>query len=145
MENTDNCWILPNGKCCFEPPSGYYGFIYCIFDDKGKVYYGRKSFEHSKKVKLSKKRRKETRKRVEVTKKDSGWLSYWGSCKPLLEYIEDRGGTEGFKRVIIKLCKDKISLNFWEISIQIQNNVLFRGDCWNNSVGGKYFKNKIHE
>jgi hypothetical protein len=137
--------MLLSGECCKTPPEGYYGFIYEIIDDKGHIYIGRKTFEHSRKVKLSKKQRKITGKRVSVVKKSSGWLDYWGSCKPLLEYIEQRGGTKGFKRNILKLCKDKISTSYWELAYQVQYNVLFRDDCWNSTVAGKFWKNKVHK
>lgn len=141
----DNCWIY-DGECLDTPPEGYYGFIYCIIDDTGKEYWGKKAFEHNTKKVLSKRARvaSGTKKRIERGKKDSGWLDYWGSCKPLLTYIGEKG-TKNFQRVILKLCKDKSSLAYWEMVIQINNNVLFREDCWNSNVAGKYFKGKIHE
>ena len=49
-----------------------------------------------------------------------------------------------FKREILKLCKDKTNLSYWELVVQIYNNVLFI-DTWNSNIGGKYFKGKIHE
>lgn len=139
----NNCWHY-KGKCLEEPPSGFYGFIYCITDDKGKKYWGKKAFSHRKKTRLSKKARKITRKRVKITSVDSKWLSYWGSSKPLLEYIS-KNGSKGFKREIIKLCKDRQSLAYWELAILIEQKVLFRDDCWNGNIAGRYFKNKIHE
>lgn len=134
-----------NGKCMEAPPEGFYGFIYLITDDVGKKYWGKKAFEHKTKKTLSKKARvaSGTKKRIERGTKDSGWQEYWGSCKPLLAYIEEKG-PENFTREIIKLCKDKQSLAYWEQVIHINNNVLFT-DCWNSNVGGKFFKGKIHE
>ncbi len=139
----DNCWIY-EGKCLEIPPEGYYGFIYCITDITGKQYWGRKAFEHKTKKTISKKARvaSGSKKRIERGTKDSGWQEYYGSCKPLLTHIEEIG-TEGVTREIIKLCKDKQSLAYWEMVTQI-NNVLFT-DCWNSNVGGKFFKGKIHE
>src|SRR5688572_16447177 len=106
-------WTYKNKK--FTDPQDYYGFIYIITDDTGKWYIGKKAFSHRKKTKLSKKARIGTRKRINISYKDSGWIDYWGSCRPLLEYIELRGGTQGFKRVILKLCKDRSSWSYWEI------------------------------
>jgi len=142
----DDCWYY-NGECLYEPPEGYYGFIYVIYDDKGKSYFGKKAFLHQTKKVLSKRARvvSGTRKRIERGVKDSKWLDYWGSCKELLKYIEERGNTNGFRRTILKLCKDKASLSYWEIVYMINNNVLFRQDCYNGNVGGKFFKGKIHE
>ena len=141
----DNCWML-QGECCFEPPSGYYGFIYKITDDQGRVYFGKKAFFHNQKKKITKKviKATKTRKRVERVQKDSEWLSYWGSCKPLLQYMEDfPSRISQYKREILVLCKDKANLSYWEMVVLVKENVLFRGDCWNSNVSGKYFKGKI--
>ena len=124
--------------------SEFYGFIYKITDDKNRIYIGKKAFIHHIRKRLSKKARKSTRKRVEVVEKDSNWKNYWGSCKPLLEYIKENG-TSGFKREVLILCKDRTNLNYWEIYAQFKENVLLRDDCWNTNIGGKWFKGKIYE
>jgi hypothetical protein len=139
-----NCWKF-KGDCLNVPPSGFYGFIYCITDDQGREYFGKKAFAHRRKTKLSKKARQGTRKRIKIEEVDSKWLNYWGSCKPLLEYIETRGGTKGFTRTILKLCKDKQSLTYWEVHYLTQNNVLFRTDTWNSNILSRFFKGKIHQ
>lgn len=144
----DNCWLLPSGECCYTPPEGFYGFIYKIQLADGNIYIGKKAFEHSAKKTISKKVRKltKTRKRTERVKKDSGWLEYWGSSKPLLEWLEKNPVIKDFsKRYILKLCKDKASLAYWEMVTLVQENVLFRDDCWNGNISGKFFKGKIHE
>jgi hypothetical protein len=138
-----DCWIL-QGDCCTVPPEGFYGFVYHIVDDQGKHYWGKKAFTHRKKTALSKKARVGTRKRVKVEQVDSQWLKYWGSCKPLLEYIKARGGTHGFKREIVKLCENKSSLTYWETAVLVQNNVLFREDSWNGHIMSRFYKGKIH-
>ena len=129
----------------FKDPGEYYGFIYIIYDDTGKWYIGKKAFSHRKKTKLSKKARIGTRKRINISYKDSGWNEYWGSCKPLLEYIENRGGTQGFKRIILKLCKNRQSLAYWEIDYLCTKKALFDENSWNNNIGGRYFRGKIHQ
>lgn len=142
----NNCWVY-QGECLYEPPSGFYGFIYKITDLYGKVYFGKKAFEHNQKKVISKKARKlsGSRKRVERVKKDSGWLDYWGSSKPLIAFLESSFSHDLCKREIIKLCKDKASLAYWEMAIMVQENVLFRDDCWNANISGKFYKGKIHE
>jgi len=142
----DNCWIY-QGECLKEPPSGYYGFIYKITDDRGKVYFGKKAFEHSKKKVISKKARKlsGSRKRIERSKVDSGWLDYWGSSKAFIAYMEEyEFKNDSFTREILMFCKDKASLSYYEMKLLVQENVLFRDDCWNGNISGKYFKGKIH-
>lgn len=131
------------GKNVTSPPPGWYGFVYRIIDEKGKVYYGKKAFSHKRKTKLSKKLRRETGKRVRIDQKDSGWQAYFGSCKPLQEHIKARGGTQGFKREILKFCKDKMSLSYWETYYLFKEQVLFK-DTWNGHVL-RFFKGRIHK
>lgn len=137
-------WIY-DGEIMKKQPEGLYGFTYKITDDTGKVYYGKKAFIHTRKTKLGKKARKGTKQRVRTTIVDSKWLGYWGSSKPLLAYITERGGTHGFKREMIKICANRASLYYWETALLIEEKVLFREDCWNGNVCGKFFKGKIHK
>lgn len=136
-------WLY-KGKILEEPPKGSYGYIYCIRDDKGKIYIGKKAFTHKKKKKLSKKARAGTRKRVEIVQVDSKWKEYWGSCKPLLQYIS-KNGTEGFVREIIKFCKNKQDLTYWETAFLFANEVLFRQDCWNSHILSRFWKGKVNK
>lgn len=138
----EQCWRY-RGRCLYESPEGYYGFIYKIKDDKGKFYIGKKAFTHTKKRNLTKKERIGTRKRVERVFFDSDWLDYWSSCKSLLSYIKERGGTHGFTRQILKLCKDKISWTYWEADYLFREKVLFREDCWNGNILCHFYKGKI--
>lgn len=131
-----------NGKIIKQTPATWYGFVYVITDNRGTKYWGKKAFTHRKKKRLSKKARKETGKRVEISRIDSGWQNYWGSSKPLLEYIKTNG-TKGFRREILKLCKDKSSLSYWETHYLFQESVLFK-DTWNGHIL-RFFKGKIHE
>lgn len=137
-----NCWVYKK-KCLETPPENCYGFIYKITDDIGKVYWGKKAFTHKKKTRLSKKARVGTRKRINVTQVDSGWMNYWGSCKPLLDYIKTCRNLNKFKREILFLCPDKQTLAYYETKVLIDNEVLFRDDCWNGNVIGKFYKGRI--
>ena len=140
------CW-MQNGVCMEHAPEGYYGFIYCITDDKGRKYWGKKAFNHKRKTRLSKKAKllAKTRKTWEIKQADSKWLSYWGSCRELLAYIAERGNTDGFTREVIKLCRDRASLSYWEVVTLIENEVLFSDNTWNGNIAGKYFRGKIHK
>lgn len=141
----ENCWQY-QGKCLTEVPEGYFGYIYKITNNEnGWFYIGKKCFEHSQKVKLSQKARKEsgTRKRIERRKKDSGWLSYFGSSEFLMRDLE--ANNFNCTREVLKLVKDKSSLTYWEIHYMIENKVLFRNDCYNGNISGKIFKGRVHE
>lgn len=129
----------------YKRESKDYGFVYRITDDTGKMYIGKKAFIHRRKIRLSKSQRKLTGKRVSVQEKDSGWENYWGSSKGLLQYIDNRGSTRGFKREILKICYDKASLSYWENDHLMAEKVLFSNKYWNDNVAGKYFRGKIHQ
>lgn len=129
---------------------GYIGFIYRIsytIDNVVHDYFGKKVFLHNKKIKISKKAKllSGTRKRFIVKQTDSNWLHYFGSCQPLLNFIEKTEDTERFKREILGICKTKQDLAYWETVILIKENVLFRDNCWNNNIAGRFYKGKINE
>lgn len=140
----DNCWLY-DGKCLENPPEGYYGFVYRITDYNGDMYLGKKAFTHKRKTKLSKKARKGTRKRVKVTQIDSKWLTYWGSCKPLLQFkaVADEMNMGVFKREIVCLCKTRQELNYRELEVLIKEDVLFKGNYWNGNIMSRFFRGKI--
>src|SRR5262245_21845673 len=126
-----NCWLL-DGKCLKRQPLEYYGFVYRITvsdsDDlpkeiRGRIYIGKKQFQYNKKVRLSKKKRKETGKRTLRTLIDSKWLSYYGSNKQLMEDVKNFG-EKYFKREILHLCYNKTQLSYCEVQEQIAHNVL---------------------
>lgn len=136
-----NCWILPDGSCCEVPPEGYYGFTYVV-RGHGKTYFGKKAFLHRRKTKLSKKARTGTRKKVSIKQVDSKWLSYYGSCKPLLAAMKETG-TSGYTRHILHLCKTRQELAYRELELLVKNDVLFRDDCWNSNILSRFFKGKL--
>lgn len=139
----ENCWLLDGEKCLEFSPS-WYGFVYKITNlENGWIYIGRKAFEHTTKFKLSKKAKKEsgTKKRIGKKVKDSGWKDYFGSSEYLLADLEKNG--YNCKREILKLCKSKIDLTYWESYYLFINNVLFLENCYNMHILGKFYKNKI--
>ncbi len=140
----EQCWIY-EGECLKQQIEGVYGYVYLIVDDTGRKYIGKKAFQHRTKKKIPKRTRlkQKTRARIRISYEDSKWLQYWSSCKPLLEYIKQKGNTLGFKRTILKLCPDRASLAYWETVYLIKHEVLFDNNYWNGNVAGKFFKGKI--
>lgn len=138
-----------NNKVINEIPENIHGFIYKITDDKGNIYFGKKAFLHKRKTKLSKKAKllpENKNKRIKISYQNSNWKSYYGSCKPLLEYLKTLNKEElsNVKREIICFCKTKIDLTYREMEILVKENVLFRDDCWNVNILSKFFKGKIN-
>lgn len=137
----ETCWLFKE-KCLEQPPEGYIGYIYLITNNlSGKFYVGKKSFVFRKKTKLSKKARKGTRKRVNISYVDSGWKDYWGSSKELLEDIE-KLGKDNFTREILMFCENKSLLSYYELFWQIKKEVMFK-NSYNNWINCKIFKKNL--
>lgn len=97
----------------------YLGFIYLITNKtNGRFYIGQKSFW--KIVKYPPLKGKVNRR---YRKKETKWREYWGSSEWLLRDIE-KLGEDNFEREILKLCKNKTELNFFETKMQIEKDVL---------------------
>jgi kynurenine formamidase len=105
---------------------GFIGFVYKITNLKNnKAYIGKKLLKKTRTKKVAGKKR---RKKV-VT--DSDWKDYYGSNEELKNDIQELG-EQSFRREILKLCKTKGSVNYWELKYQILNEVL-ESDSWYNS------------
>lgn len=105
---------------------GFIGFVYKITNLKNnKAYIGKKLLKKTRTKKVAGKKR---RKKV-VT--DSDWKLYYGSNEELKNDIKELG-EQSFRREILKLCKTKGSVNYWELKYQILNEVL-ESDSWYNS------------
>ncbi len=122
-------WIYTDREFIIEDAEGYIGFIYLITNlVNDKKYVGQKRLWKT----ITKPPLKgQKRKRKEI--KQSDWKEYWGSSENLKKDIE-LFGKENFKREIIRLCKAKGELHYMELKYQIDNNVLFREDFYNNIV-----------
>lgn len=119
-----------------------YGYIYKTTNTiTGKWYIGRKAYMHKKKIRLSKKQRKLTGKRIKIVEIDSKWQNYYGSNEELKKDIETHGAPF-FIVQKLKECKDKVSLAYWEQYYQFTMEVLFK-DTYNGNIGGKFYRNKI--
>jgi len=139
------CWDY-QGKCFETVTDTTYGFVYLIKSiEDGRIYVGKKAFTHRCKKKISKRviKSTKTRKRIEVTAKDSGWLNYWGSSKELLQEINLKG-KNNFTRCILSFAKNKSDLSLKELEEQIKHNVL-RVPSFNNWIGAKVYKRFINE
>jgi hypothetical protein len=130
-------------------PQDYFGFVYKITNlTNGKFYIGKKYFYHTSNVKLGKKELAAlpvTRGRKSTTKqviKESDWKSYWGSSKELQQDVKELG-TEMFECIILKLCKDKKELTYYELHYQCINECLLSYDSYNDNILGKFFRKDL--
>lgn len=148
-------WMYKKKKItCLEDIDNYeniVGFVYRIVRVKSthgseKIYIGKKSLHHSRKVRISKREKlaTTTRKVFKKIVKESDWKDYWGSSIPLKEDMKIIP-TKYFKREILEFCYTKKYLAFCEIEHQFKNDVL-RVDTYNGNILGKYFrKDMINE
>lgn len=114
-----------------DTPEEFQGFVYIITDiNTGRKYIGKKNFWKPKILPKTKKRKRRVRTRTE-----SDWRSYFGSSEEVKILVEERA--EDFKREIIRLCKSKGEMTYFEMKEQFDRDVLFREDYYNEFIGGK--------
>jgi len=133
---------------CLEDMADYekiVGFVYIIKRVKSshgpeKIYIGKKSLQHSRKVRITKKEKLEfpTRKVFKKVVKESDWIKYWGSCNPLKDDMKVIP-LKYFTREIIEFCYSKKYLSYCEIEHQFKYDVL-RKDTYNGNILSRYFK-----
>ena len=111
-------------------PEEYHGFVYQITElHTNKKYIGKKNFWKPKILPINKTRKRRVRTRVE-----SDWKTYFSSSSQIQKLVEE-SGEEKFKREILKLCKTKGEMSYYEAKLQFENNVLFRDDYYNEFIG----------
>ena len=121
-----------NDKVFETTPEEYQGFVYVITElDTGKKYIGKKNFWKPKTLPITKKRKRRVRTRTE-----SDWKTYYGSSDEVRRLVESRG-LENCNRKILKLCKTKGDMSYYEAKLQFDNDVLFNDDYYNNFIGCK--------
>ena len=128
-------------------PEEWFGFVYIIKNKiNGRIYVGKKVFWNNTKKKLTKTEiaeqtgpgRKPTHK---VVTKESNWMTYWGSNKELLADVKEHG-MDNFERKILKLCKTKKELTYFEVHYQCVYEVLLN-NSYNDNVLAKFFRRDL--
>ena len=121
-----------NKKEFNETPEEFQGFVYIITNiNTGKKYVGKKNFWKPKILPKTRTRKRRIRTRVE-----SDWRDYFGSNEELKLLVEN-DGSNIFKREILRLCKTKGEMSYFEMKEQFERDVLFRDDYYNEFIGGK--------
>lgn len=114
------------------------GFVYLITNTiTGRQYIGRKLFQFTR----TKKRKG---KRNTKVKKSSDWESYYGSNDELNHDVEVLG-KENFYRIIMMLCPNKGSLNYWEAKYQFHFGVLESDEFYNSWISCKIHKAHVKQ
>jgi hypothetical protein len=122
-------WIYENEEFN-ETPEEYQGFVYCITElDTGKKYIGKKNFWKPKVLPVTKTRKRRVRTRV-----DSDWRDYYGSSEKV-QQLKESGAQ--FKREILRLCKTKGEMSYYEAKLQFEFDVLLSDEYYNEFIGCK--------
>jgi hypothetical protein len=127
-------------------PSQYEGYIYITTNlETGRSYIGKKNFFHKNNIKLGKKELAAlpiTRGRTKTTKlvvKSSDWKTYYGSAQEIKEDLK-KYSKDKFIRGILKLCKSKKELTYFECKYLFQYGVLEDSTQWiNDNIQGRFF------
>lgn len=119
-------WSYNGKEFTSEDIGDYYGFVYCITNtETGKKYIGKKFFISSRTKTVKGKKKK--------FKVESDWKNYYGSNAVLQK--EAAANPEKYQREILHLCMKKADCSYYEIKEQIERNVLFDDNYYNEFIG----------
>lgn len=124
-------------------PSWAVGFVYQIDNHaQFKSYIGRKLLTsiRRKKIGIRAKKISKTRKLYETTIKDSGWMQYQSSCKPLIAEMKEH--PEWFSKHIIHWAHSKKHLSYLETKEQLCKGMLEK-DSYVDNVAGRWFRKDL--
>ena len=121
-----------------EIPEFPYGFIYIITNNvSNRKYIGKKQM-------LTKKKRQplKGKKRKRITIVDTDWKSYTSSSTELNKDIEQLG-ILSFTFEIIRFCKSKSELAYFEAKEQFDREVLLKEEYYNGIINLRIGKIKL--
>jgi len=133
-----------NGEPVNELPEDAVGFVYLITCvTTGKMYVGKKLAKFAKTSYKVVKLKNGTKKRKKIKSKiSSDWQDYFGSSEELNKDVILLG-QDSFKKEILRYCKSKSEMSYYEAKYQFDNDVLLNEDKWYNgwiSVKVRKFK-----
>jgi hypothetical protein len=128
----------------------YEGYIYMTtILDTGRKYIGKKNFFHNTNVKLGKKElanlpvsrgKKPSKKKVT---KESDWKTYYGSAAEIKDSVKQYS-KERIIRTLIRLCKTKKELTYYECKYLFDYNVLEPNSGFiNDNILGKFYSKDL--
>lgn len=125
-------WYYKDKEFTEEEIGDAFGYIYCITNLKnGRKYIGKKFFSKAGYKTVNGKRKK--------VRKNSDWLTYYGSNKELQEEVKNIG-EDKFKREIIHLCYSRSECSYRETYEIFSKGALLSEDYYNSWVTCKIHK-----
>ena len=141
-----------------DMPEGTFGFIYKITNGKTNEFYiGKKQVVSIRKRKFGKreiaKLEDKRMKRYEMVEKESDWLEY-RSSNPTVKLWFDENETalledrredinDRLELRILKFCKNKKALTYYELQEQFLHDVLVDELSLNDNLLGKFFRKDL--
>ena len=136
-----------------DMPEGTYGFIYKITNGHTSEYYiGKKQVVSIRKRNFGKKEiaalTDKRIKRYEMVTKESKWEDYRSSNKTVSSWFNKDGRpaileNDRLELKILKFCKSKKSLTYYELQEQFYHNVLEDEYSLNDNLLGKFFRKDL--
>lgn len=111
----------------------YVGFVYLIINETNNMkYIGQKKFWFTKTLKPLKGKKRKRKKIVE-----SDWIEYTGSSEKL---NFDISNGDKIKKIILRPCKSKWEMNYYELKEQMDREVLFKENYYNGIINVRMSK-----
>ena len=136
-----------------DMPEGTHGFIYKITNGETNEYYiGKKPVVSIRKRKFGKKEiaalTDKRIKRYEMVTKESKWVDYRSSNKTVSTWFDKDGRPSDSENnrlelKILKFCKSKKALTYYELQEQFSHNVLADEYSLNDNLLGKFFRKDL--
>ena len=124
-------WLYNGKPFTSEMIEDNLGFVYMITNTKnGKIYIGKKGLMSKRRLPPLKGTK---RKRIKIVETD--WKKYCGSSEEVKLLVEENG-ISLFHREIIRLCKTKGELNYYEAKLQFETDCLLKPDEYYNAFIG---------
>lgn len=120
-----NPWVHGH-EFYFDHEPAYVGFVYLITNRiNDRKYIGKKGFTSTKTKQV-----KGKKKRFQV---ESDWKEYYGSNDELNKDVAEHG-EENFSREILRLCKTKGEVSYFEAKYQFETDCVLRADYYNHWI-----------
>jgi len=133
-------WMYDGFEFTSDDIGTFEGFVYKITNKQnGRMYIGKKNFWNVRRLPPLK-----GKKRRRVTKIESDWQKYYGSSDEVKSLVEELG-PENFEREILHLCRSKGEMSYYELKEQIDREVLFKEEYYNEFVGAKIHSKHVKD
>ena len=122
----ENPWLLNEQIFTSEMIAAHVGFVYRITNlHDGRFYIGKKLF-----TRAGRKQVKGKKKKIRV---ESDWKKYYSSSEELNADVQ-KLGIHKFRREILRLCKSRGELNYFEAKYQFSMDALESDNFYNNLI-----------